>query len=760
MAGNTRDPVCGMQVAPQKTAMKHTFDGKDYYFCSESCLKKFRRSPESYLNSAKEEQTMGASLWTCPMHPEIRQDHPGDCPICGMRLEPIMTSGLPAEDEEYGDMKRRLKGAAILTVPIVFLAMGEMFLSKAAASSAYLGWAQLFLCTPVLFWAGLPIFRKGWVSIISLKLNMFSLIFIGVLAAYFSSAAALFFPKLFPSALYREGQPPLYFETAAVITVLVILGQVMELRARSRASLALSELIGRAAKLARVLREGDEFEVPIEEIKPGDILRVKPGDKIPVDGVVFQGASFVDESMVSGEPLAVEKGVGSPVVGGTVNTTGSFLMRASKVGKDTLLARIVQMVAEAQRSRAPIQSLADKVSEYFVPAVVFVAIAAFLGWLITGPEPSLNYALLNAVAVLIIACPCALGLATPMSIMVGMGRGAKEGVLIRNAEALEKLEKVKTLVVDKTGTLTEGKPKLTRIHALEPTNEALLLKIALTLEKESEHPIASAIVKGVEARGIPPSSVERFSSFTGGGVTGWVDGHFAVIGKEMFLREQKAAGVTTLVSLASSSGIEGETIIYIAIDNEAQGFITVSDPIKQSTPQAIKELHSLGIKIVMLSGDNESTARAVAKKLGIDAVHANVSPEMKYRYIEEIKGKSEVIAMAGDGINDAPALSLADVGIAMGTGTDVAMESASVTLVKGDLRGIVKSIHLSRAMMRNIRENLFFAFIYNVLGVPVAAGILYPWTGMMLSPVIAALAMSFSSVSVISNALRLRNIKL
>ncbi|CRX37598.1 heavy metal translocating P-type ATPase [Estrella lausannensis] len=757
---NEKDPVCGMQVNANKTEFKSDYREKGYFFCSARCLQAFEQNPEKYLSGTPSQDMGGKSaLWTCPMHPEIVQDHPGDCPICGMRLEP-KEGGSLTEDTEYLEMRKRLVVGTILTIPLAILAMGGMLIPLQEIEALGTGWIQWLLCTPVIFWSGWPLLSKGWSSFLRLKLNMFSLIFLGVLAAYIFSALALVFPDFLPDSLLHEGEPPLYFETAAIITVLVLLGQVLELRARSRASDALSALMGRAAKFARRIENGEERDVPVDEIHIGDVLRVKPGDKIPVDGVILEGATFVDESMWTGEPVPVEKQEGSAVVGGTINFKGSFLMRASKVGSDTLLARIVRMVAEAQRSRAPIQSLADKVSEYFVPLVVVVAIATFFGWYFLGPEPRLSFAVVNAVSVLIIACPCALGLATPMSIMVGMGRGASEGVLIRDAKALEMLEKVNTVVVDKTGTLTEGKPKLTGLITVQGGDEIYLLKMAASLERESEHPLAHAILQGAEERKIPLAKAERFTSFAGGGITGWVEGKWIVAGKESFLKEQGCAGMESLAERVGQSLKEGESVIFVGVDGRAQGAIMVSDPIKKSTPEAIEAIHGFGIKVVMLSGDNEKTALAVGKKLGIDGVHANVNPEKKYHFVEELKRQGMIVAMAGDGVNDSPAISAADVGIAMGTGTDVAMESATVTLVKGDLKGIAKAIRLSRAMMRNIRENLFFAFIYNLLGVPIAAGILYPLTGMVLSPVIAALAMSFSSVSVIANALRLRHKKL
>lgn len=682
--------------------------------------------------------------WTCPMHLQIVQNHPGDCPLCGMALEPKTRSLEEEDDSEYRTMRNSFILGTILTIPLFLLEMG---FSLGVSNRL----TQFILCSLILFIPGRFIVSKGLASFKSMNLNMFSLIFLGVSAAYLYSSIALFFPNLFPKILLHHGALPLYFETAAVITVLVILGQVLELKARSKTGKAIKALLGTAAKSARIVDHGVEKEIAIDHVKVGDILRIRPGEKIPVDGKVIEGASSIDESMITGEPMPVEKEVGYDVVGGTINQEGSLLIRASKVGKDTLLARIVQMVAEAERSRAPIQRLADKVSGYFVPFVVLSAIATFFIWKFFGPEPSSLLGLINAVAVLIIACPCALGLATPISVMVGIGRGAGSGVLIRNAEALETLEKVNTVIVDKTGTLTVGKPTLTEVIPAKDFDEKKLLQFAASLERLSEHPLAHALCKGAEEKGISFLKTENFKSFTGKGVTGRVDGKEVIVGKLPFLQERDIKGIDALPKTR-------ESVVFVAIDGIFAGVLTISDPIKDTTKQAVDELHRMGKKIIMLTGDNREVAESIAKKLGIDEVHADVSPESKLSFIKKLKSEGLTIAMAGDGINDAPALSLADIGIAMGSGTDVAMESASITLVKGDLLGIVKAFRLSEKMMQNIRQNLFFAFIYNGLGIPLAAGLLYPFTGILLNPMIAALAMSLSSVSVIANALRLNRV--
>lgn len=701
------------------------------------------------------------TLYTCPMHPEIQQDHPGNCPICGMALEPKEATE-EGDDSEYRDMLRRFWIGVVLTIPILILTASEMFPFLPIGnfvSHPVSRWIQFILSTPVVLWCGWPFFERAWYSVINRSLNMFSLIALGVGAAYFYSVIAVLFPNWFPETFKENGELFVYFEAAAVITVLVLLGQVLELKARTQTSQAIKALLGRAAKTAHLLTDGQEQEVSIDQVKVGDKLRVKPGEKIPVDGIVLEGSSFVDESMISGEPLAVEKKSKDSVTGSTLNQTGSFVMEAQKVGSETLLARIVQMVSEAQRSRAPIQKLADVISGYFVPIVILVAIITFIVWAVFGPEPRFVFALVNAVAVLIIACPCALGLATPMSIMVGIGRGAEMGVLIKNAEALETLEKVNTVVMDKTGTLTEGKPKITQIVVLSSGQENELLRLAAAVEKNSEHPLALAIVQGAEERNLTIPAVEQFNSVTGGGVTGLVDGKKVFVGKPNLLEENQITGVESLQVKAKEAQEQAQTAIFVAVDGKALGFIVVADPIKASTPKAIEDLHRLGIKVIMLTGDNEYTAKAVAKKLHIDEVHAGVNPSDKNNIVQQLKSAKQIVAMAGDGINDSPALAAADVGIAMGTGTDVAMESAGVTLVKGDLTGIVNAITLSRATMRNIRQNLFFAFIYNAAGIPIAAGLLFPWTGLLLSPMIASAAMSFSSVSVILNALRLKKVK-
>lgn len=698
--------------------------------------------------------------YTCPMHPEIVQDHPGNCPICGMTLEPKNIQS-KADDSEYKDMLFRFWVGLAFSIPVLLLAMGNMLpVVNYYISPEISRWFQFLLSTPVILWAGWPFFERGWYSIVNRNLNMFSLISLGVGVAYLYSVVVFFFPQILPSSFRHDGEVALYFETAAIITVLVLLGQVLELKARSQTSQAIKALLGRAAKSARIIENGEEKEVPIDQVKINDILRVRPGDKIPVDGKITEGNSNIDESMITGEPVPVEKVAGDSIIGGTINQTGSFLMQAEKIGSETVLSRIVQMVAEAQRSRAPIQSLADTVSGYFVPIVVLIAILTFFVWALWGPQPSFIYGLVNAVGVLIIACPCALGLATPMSIMVGMGRGAEAGVLIRNAEALEKLEKVKTIIVDKTGTLTEGKPKLTQVFTLDKNMENTILKLAASVEQNSEHPLAASIVQGAKERSLSLPKVENFQSITGKGVMGKVENHEVLIGKPDFLQSKNINGIITLQQEAQKLQGQAQTVMFIAIDGQAVGLITVSDPIKSTTSNAIQELHKLGQKIVMLTGDNEQTAQSVAKMLHIDEVQAGVAPEDKQKFVMHAKARNEFVAMAGDGINDAPALAAADVGIAMGTGTDVAMESADVTLIKGDLIGIVRAIYLSHAMMKNIRQNLFFAFIYNILSIPIAAGILYPFTGILLNPIIAALAMSLSSVSVIVNALRLRKIKL
>ncbi len=691
----------------------------------------------------KVSDTPNTGMYTCPMHPEIQQDHPGDCPICGMSLEP-MAAGAVVDDSEYRDMLRRFWVGVALTIPVLVL---NLFFD-----TLFSHWLQLALSTPVVLWSGLPFFIKAWRSLVNRSLNMFTLIALGVGAAYFYSSFTVLFPNLFPESFKQNGQLFVYFEAASVITVLVLLGQVLELRAKSQTSQAIKALLGKAAKTAHLIIDGQEQEITIDQVKVGDVLRVKPGEKIPVDGVVIEGSSFVDESMITGESIPVEKKSHDEVTGSTMNQTGSFTMEAKRVGNETLLARIVQMVSEAQRSKAPIQKLADNVSGYFVPIVLLAAVITFIIWATVGPEPRLAFALVNAVAVLIIACPCALGLATPMSIMVGIGRGAEMGVLIKNAEALEKLEKVNTILIDKTGTLTEGKPKIVRIVAVADWKEDDLLRFAACVEKNSEHPLALAIVQGAKERNLDLPQMTDFNSITGKGVNGIVEGKKVFVGKANLVDEKH------LEAQAKEAQEQAQTVIFVAVEGKTVGFIAVADPIKATTTEAVADLHRLGLKIIMLTGDNEHTARAIAKKLNIDEVHAGVNPGDKNLLVKKLKSENRVVAMAGDGINDAPALAAADVGIAMGTGTDVAMESAGVTLVKGDLRGIVKAITLSRATMGNIRQNLFFAFVYNMAGVPIAAGILFPFTGILLNPMIASAAMSFSSVSVIWNALRLRRV--
>ena len=702
--------------------------------------------------------------YICPMHPEIVRSEPGACPICGMALEPRTVTLEEEANPELVDMTRRFWFGVVFSVPIFFLAMSEFIPGQPVQRSVsphVLNWLQLALATPVVLWGGWPFFQRGWTSIVNRSLNMFTLIAIGVGTAYVYSLAATLFPDAFPPSFRGHGgEVAVYFDAAAVITTLVLLGQVLELRARSKTSRAIKALLGLAPKTARLLRDdGSEIDVPLERVQVGDRLRVRPGEKIPVDGVVLEGTTSVDEAMITGEPIPVEKTKGSRVTGGTVNGTGSFVMRAERVGSDTLLAQIVRMVAEAQRSRAPIQKLADVVAGYFVPAVVLVAIITFVVWAMFGPEPSMAYGLLNAVAVLIIACPCALGLATPMSIMVGTGRGATAGVLIKNAEALEVLEKVDTLVVDKTGTLTEGKPHLAALVAVPGQDENEILRLAASLERGSEHPLAAAIVSGAEKKGIQLTDTRDFRSITGKGVVGTVDGKQVALGNRRLL-EELGVGASELAVRSEELRRDGQTVMFVVVDRSVAGLIGVADPVKPSTPEAICMLHDDGVKIVMLTGDNRTTAEAVAKKLRIDEIQAEVLPEQKSEVVKRLQSEGHIVAMAGDGVNDAPALAQAHVGIAMGTGTDVAIESAGVTLVKGDLRGIVKARRLSRGTMRNIRQNLFFAFIYNVLGIPIAAGALYPFFDILLSPMIASVAMTFSSVSVISNALRLNRLEL
>ena len=764
------DPVCGMTVKPD--GPHHCeYHGVEYHFCNPKCLVKFQADPEKYLNPKPAEEQKPAPegvMYTCPMDPEIRQPRPGVCPKCGMALEPEMPP-LPGEElaedtSELRDMSRRFWFSTALALPVFVLAMASDLAPQvipSAVSMTLLEWIEFALAAPVVLWGGWPIFQRGWASLVNRHLNMFSLIALGVGTAFVYSLAALLLPGIFPPAMRSMGGAvPVYFEAAAVITALVLMGQVMELRARSKTSAAIKLLLGLAPKNARiVLADGNEEDIPLARVQPGDRLRVRPGEKVPVDGVVLEGTSALDESMVTGESIPVEKTAGARLIGATVNGTGSLLMRAERVGADTLLAHIVRMVSEAQRSRAPIQRLADVTSGYFVPAVVLAALATFAIWGALGPEPRLAHAFVNAVAVLIIACPCALGLATPMSIMVGTGRGALAGVLIKNAEALESMEKVDTLVVDKTGTLTEGKPRLMSVKAVAGFDENEVLRLAASLERASEHPLAAAIVKGAQDKKLELAWVSEFRSITGKGVTGVVEGRTVALGN-IKLFEELGIPPGELPARTAELRSDGQTVMKLAVDGKPAGLIGVADPVKPSTPDAIRALHELGIQVIMLTGDNHLTAVAVARRLGIDRVEAEVLPEQKAEIIKLMQSHGRFVAMAGDGINDAPALAQAQVGIAMGTGTDVAMESAGITLVKGDLNGIVRAVRLSRATMKNIRQNLFFAFIYNSLGVPVAAGVLYPFFGLLLSPIIAAAAMSFSSVSVITNALRLGRVKL
>ena len=772
-----KDPVCGMDVNPDTAFGGHDHGGQTYFFCSQHCLEEFRTEPAKYLTHSQDQRAREVAppdelsqglemsrVYTCPMHPEIIRDRPGSCPICGMALEPRTVTGEEGTSPELVQMTRRFWISLVLTAPILFLAMSEMIPGQPVQhmfSARLLTWIQLALATPVVLWGGWPFFQRGWASLVNRSLNMFTLIAIGIGVAYLYSVVATLFPNLFPDSFRGHGgEVAVYFEAATVITVLVLLGQVLELRARSQTSSAIKALLGLAPKTARVLRnDGAEEDIPLDHVKLGDRLRVRPGEKVPVDGVVLVGASSVDESMVTGEPIPVEKTPGSRVTGGTVNGTGGFLVRAERVGSETLLAQIVRMVSEAQRSRAPIQRLVDVVSSYFVPAVVLVAVISFSVWGLVGPQPRMAYALVNAVAVLIIACPCALGLATPMSIMVGTGRGATAGVLIKNAEALEVLEKVDTLVVDKTGTLTEGRPRLTSVVALSGTNESELLRLAASLERGSEHPLAAAIVAASQEKALELSETAEFRSVTGKGVIGTVEGRTVALGNHKLL-EELAIAPGALLEQAEVLRREGQTVMFVTIEGRLAGLLGVADPIKESTFEAIRMLRRDGIRIVMLTGDSRTTAEAVARKLELDEVEAEVLPDQKVDVVKRLQAEGHIVAMAGDGINDAPALAQAQVGIAMGTGTDVAMESAGVTLVKGDLRGIARARRLSRATMRNIRQNLFFAFIYNALGVPVAAGVLYPVLGLLLTPMIAAAAMTFSSVSVIGNALRLRKVPL
>ncbi len=778
-----RDPVCGMQVQPDRAAGKSDFKGKNYYFCGLGCKKKFDADPDRYLQPkppapltqltsislpipTRAQESVGSgetagSEYTCPMHPEVRQKGPGSCPKCGMALEPVEATADESNDELH-DMGRRFWISAVLTAPLLAIMVLEMTSGRmmdALSHASWLGWLQFALATPVVLWGGAPFFERGWQSIVTRYLNMFTLIALGTGASYLFSIFALFLPSLIPAAFRSEhGSLPLYFEPAAVITTLVLLGQVLELRARARTGSAIRSLLNLSPKTARIVENGSERDVPLEEVSVGDRLRVRPGEKVPVDGVVVEGRSSVDESMLTGEAIPVEKIEGSHVAGGTVNATGSFVLRAERVGRDTLLSQIVRLVNEAQRTRAPIQRLADKVASYFVPAVVLASAITFIVWAVWGPEPRLWHAFVNSVAVLIIACPCALGLATPMSIMVGTGRGATEGVLIRNAEALETLHKIQTVVIDKTGTVTEGKPKLTRVAGLNGFSEAELLQLAASLEQRSEHPLSTAVVAAARERDITLIDPDNFESSTGAGVKGIVLGRTVAVGNESLLRSSDV-DLAKLSSLVSEDGAPDSSIL-VAVNGALAGALFVADPIRSSSAEAVRMLHSEKVKIVMATGDRRATAEHVASQLGIDDVQAGITPLGKAELVKKLQSQGQTVAMAGDGINDAPALAAANVGIAMGTGTDIAIESAGITLLRSDLRGVVGALRLSRATMRNIRQNLFFAFVYNVVGVPVAAGILYPFFGVLLSPMIASAAMTFSSVSVIGNALRLRSTKL
>jgi P-type Cu+ transporter len=764
-ATEVTDPVCGMTFPPERAAATHTHQGRIYHFCATSCRDRFRASPESFGGGKEPAPPPDAASsqadYTCPMHPEVRQKGPGSCPKCGMALEPVVVTADDA-NPELASMTRRLWISAALTAPLLLIMVGEMLPGNPMHSllgPGALTWIQFALATPVVLWGGWPFFERGWRSIANRHLNMFTLIALGTGAAYAYSVAAALAPGLFPASFRDHGGAlAIYFEPAAVIVTLVLLGQVLELRARAQTGSAIRALLDLAPPTARIVRAPRvEEEIALDAVRPGDRLRVLPGTRVPVDGVVIEGASAVDESMMTGEPVPVQKGVGAPVTGGTVNATGTFVMEARRVGADTLLAGIVRLVGAAQRSRAPIQRLADSVAGWFVPAVIAAALATFVVWSSYGPEPRLAHALLNAVAVLIIACPCALGLATPMSIMVATGRGAQAGVLVRDAEALETLERVDTLVVDKTGTLTEGRPSLVALESAPGFDAQEVLRMAASVEQRSEHPLAGAVVRAARERGLALEDPGDFVSLTGRGARATVGGHAVAIGSVKLLA---GLGVETApLGDASSLRDQGRTVLFIAIDGRHAGMLAVADALKPGVPEAIAALHGEGLRIVMLTGDNGVTAQAVAREVGIDEVVADVLPEQKADLVRRFQSQGRRVAMAGDGINDAPALAQADVGIAMGTGTDVAIESAAITLLKGDLRGIVRARRLSRATMRNIRQNLFFAFVYNAVGVPIAAGVLYPVFGMLLSPMIASAAMTFSSVSVIANALRLRRLK-
>jgi Cu+-exporting ATPase len=748
-----------MDVDPSTAKHRAEFEGKTYYFCAAGCRQKFLSHPEQYIHRTPTVAVVPeGTVYTCPMHPEVRQIGPGSCPICGMALEPEMPTAEAAENSELADMTRRFWIGLALTLPVFALEMG----SHLTGSHSWLGhqasnWIELVFATPVVVWAGLPFFVRGWQSVKSRNLNMFTLIAMGTGMAWLYSVVATVFPEFFPAALRAsDNAVPVYFEAAAMIVVLVLLGQVLELRAREQTGGAVRALLDLAPKMTKRMRpDGSDEDIPLGAVIVGDQLRVRPGEKIPVDGEVVQGRSAVDESLVTGEAMPVTKTVGDRVIGGTLNVSGSLVLRADKIGRDTMLAQIVNMVAQAQRSRAPIQRLADQVSGWFVPLVIAIAILAFAAWAMWGPEPRFSYALIAAVSVLIIACPCALGLATPMSIMVGVGRGAQKGVLIKNAEALERMEKVDTLIVDKTGTLTEGKPKVTAISRLGALSEDEILRLAASVERHSEHPLALAVVKSAEERGLVPPDADGFASDAGKGATAIVEGHRVAVGNQLLMNAEKAE-IQSFGNEAEKLRATGATAIFVAVDGLPVGILSISDPIKPTTRAALETLRQAGIRVVMVTGDNRTTANAVASQLGISEVEAEVLPEDKSRIVRRLREAGQIVAMAGDGVNDAPALAAADVGIAMGTGTDVAMQSAGITLLKGDLRGIVRARELSQATMKNVRQNLAFAFVYNAAGVPIAAGVLYPYFGIVLSPIIAAAAMALSSVSVVTNALRLR----
>jgi Cu+-exporting ATPase len=758
------DPVCGMKVDASIARHKIEHDGKTFYFCSERCRTKFADDPGKYgkVQQAPSANVPEGTIYTCPMHPQIRQVGPGNCPICGMALEPELATADTGPNPELIDLTRRFWVGLALSVPVVILEMGGHLIGGHGWINQTLSnWIQLVLATPVVIWAGWPFFVRGWQSVVTRNLNMFTLIAMGTGVAWVYSVVATAVPGVFPATFRgHDGAVAVYFEAAAVITVLVLLGQVLELRAREATSGAIKALLDLAPKTARRIHaDGTDEEVQIAVLQPGDRLRVRPGEKVPVDGEIVEGRSSLDESMVTGESMPVSKEVGGKVIAGTLNRSGGFIMRAEKVGSDTMLSQIVQMVAQAQRSRAPIQRLADQVAGWFVPAVIVVAVAAFAAWAVYGPEPRFAFGLVAAVSVLIIACPCALGLATPMSIMVGVGRGAHMGVLIKNAEALERMERIDTLVVDKTGTLTEGKPKVVAVVPGGSYSEAEVLRLAASVERASEHPLADAIVNEAKDRGIQSTDVQNFDSPVGKGALGTVEGKKVLLGNAAFMRSQRV-DTSAMETEAERQRGEGATVINMAVDGKLAGILAIADPVKQSTPQALRDLAAEGVKVIMLTGDNRTTAQAVARRLGIGDVEAEVLPDQKSAVVAKLQKEGRKVAMAGDGVNDAPALAAAEVGIAMGTGTDVAMESAGITLLKGDLNGIVRARRLSRATMRNIRQNLFFAFAYNAAGIPIAAGVLYPTLGLLLSPIVAAAAMALSSVSVVGNALRLRTVRI